>query len=63
MGMNICFSKASLPGKENFYSNFKIEDITDVDYMHGKRVCKDYIIKFLEYDDLHVQSNTLLLNQ
>ena len=38
-----------------------MEDITDVDYTHAKRVCKDFEINNLgEYDDLYVQSNTLL---
>ena len=37
-------------------------DITDADYAHAKRVCKDFEIKDLgEYDDLYVQSDTLLL--
>ena len=39
-----------------------MEDITDADYAHAKRVCKDFEIKNLgEYHDLYVQSNTLLL--
>ena len=39
-----------------------MEYITDADYAHGKRVCKDFEIKRLgEYHDLYVQSNTLLL--
>ena len=25
--------------KEEFYSNLSMEDITNADYMHGKRVC------------------------
>ena len=38
------------------------EDITDADYTHSKRVCKDFEIKKLgEYHDLYVQGNTLLL--
>ena len=38
------------------------EDITDADYTHGKRVCKDFDIKSLqEYHDLYISSNTLLL--
>ena len=38
-----------------------MEDITDADYAHAKRVCKDFEIKNLgEYHDLYVQSNTLL---
>ena len=45
------FNKISLPEKEEFYRNmeiymeilwkFNVEDITDADYMHSKRVCKD----------------------
>ena len=39
-----------------------MEDITDADYAHAKRVCKDFEINDLgEYHDLHFQSNRLLL--
>ena len=39
-----------------------MEDITDADYAHAKRVCKDFETKKLgEHHDLNVQSNTLLL--
>ena len=39
-----------------------MEDITDADYAHAKKVCKDFQIKNLEdYHDLYVQSYTLLL--
>ena len=39
-----------------------MEDITDVDCTHRKRVCKDFQIKSLrEYHDLYVQSDILLL--
>ena len=39
-----------------------MEDITDADYAHRKRICKDPKAKTLEeYHDLYVQSNTLLL--
>ena len=31
--------------KEEFYSNLNIEETTDSDYIHGKRVCKDFKIK------------------
>ena len=30
-----------LPKKECFYIHLNMEDITDVDYAHVKRVCKD----------------------
>ena len=56
------FNEMSLPEKEDFYSHLNMEDITDVDYAHAKRVCKDFEIKNVgEYHDLHVRSNTLLL--
>ena len=39
-----------------------MEDITNADYVHTKRVCKDFEIPNLEeYQDLYVQSETLLL--
>ena len=31
--------------KEDFYSHLNMEDITDTDYAHEKRVCKDFEIK------------------
>ena len=36
-----------------------MEHITDADYAHSKRFCKDY--KKRDYHDLYVQSDTLLL--
>ena len=52
----------TLPEKEEFYRHLNIKDITDADYVHTKRVCKDFEIKHLEqYHDLHVQSDALLL--
>ena len=39
-----------------------MKNITDADYAHIKRVCKDVEIKYLrEYLDLYLQSDTLLL--
>ena len=32
------FSETSLPENEDFYSHLNMEDITDGDYAHGKRV-------------------------
>ena len=37
--------KQHLLKKEEFYSNLDMEDITDADYIHAKRVCKDFEIK------------------
>ena len=49
------FNEISLPGKENFYSCLNMEDITDVDYAHAKRVCKDFEIKNLgQYYHLYI---------
>ena len=56
------FDKTSLPDKEVFYSSLNMEDITDVDHMHAKRVFKKFNNKNLgDYHDLYVQSDTLLL--
>ena len=56
------FNETTLPEKENFYSHLNMEDITDADYAHAKRVSKDFEIKNLgEYHDLYVQGDTLLL--
>ena len=46
----------------SFFSHVNTEDITDTDYVHAKRVCKDFEIKKLgEYQDLYVQSDMSLL--
>ena len=56
------FNETSLPDKEAFYSNLNREDITDLDNNHPKIVFKNPINKTLgNYDDLYVQSDTLLL--
>ena len=56
------FNKTSLPKKENLYSHLNMEDITDADYVHAKRISKNFAIKNIgEYHDLYVQSDTLLL--
>ena len=55
-------NETSLPEKVDFYSHLNLKDITDTEYAHAKRVCKDFEIKKLgEYHDLYVQSDTLLL--
>ena len=60
--MFILTNETTLPEKDDFYSHLNIEDITDADNPHAKRVCKDFEIKKLgEYHDLYVQSDTLLL--
>ena len=47
---------------EDFYSHLNMEDITDRDYTHARRVWKDFGIKnFRDYHDLFVQRNILML--
>ena len=56
------FNETSMPDKEAFYSNLNMEVLTDVDYKHAKIVFKNLINKNLvDYHDLYVQSDTLLL--
>ena len=56
-------NETSLPVKEDFYCHLNMEDITDADYAHAIRVCKDFERKnWGEYHDLYVQSDTLLLD-
>ena len=56
------FNETSLPEKEDFYRHLPMEYITDADYAYAKRVYKDFEIKnLIEYHDLCVQSDTLLL--
>ena len=48
--------------KKTFYSHLNMENITETNFPHAKRICKDFEIKNEgEYRDLYVQSHTLLL--
>ena len=38
-----------------------MQDITDADYTHRKRVSKDFEINLGEHHDMYLQSDTLLL--
>ena len=51
------FNETRLPGKENFYSTLNMEDVADSEYNHEELVRKDLV----EYHDLYLKSNTLLL--
>ena len=56
------FNETSLPEKEDFYSHLNMEDSTDADYAHPKKVCNDFEIKNLgEYHDMYVQGDRLYL--
>ena len=41
------FNETYLLEKEGFYSHLNMEDITDADYAHTKRICKNYEIKII----------------
>ena len=56
------FCETVIPPKEAFYSELNLEDITDKNYAHAKKVWKVFEIKNRgEYHDLYVQCDTLLL--
>ena len=38
------FDETSLPDKETFYSSLNMEDITDVDHRHAKRLFKKILV-------------------
>ena len=57
------FNETTLPNKKAFYSKLNLEDITDEDYIHPQKVFKEFKLKNLvEYHDLFVQSDTLLVS-
>ena len=50
-----------IPPKEAFYSELSLENITDKDYEHVKKVWEAFEIKNLvEYHDLYVKCSFLL---
>ena len=54
------FNETTLPEKEKFYGNIGMEDITDGDYKHGKRISKDIEIKkWGQYRDFYLRSDVL----
>ena len=56
------FDETALSKKEEVYNNLNMEDNTDVNYMHGKRVCKVFLIKNLgESHDLYLKSHNFWL--
>ena len=56
------FNETTLPNKKAFHSKLYQKNIADKDYIQAQKVFKEFEIKHLgEYDDLYVQSDTLLL--
>ena len=57
------FDEKALPDKKDFYSCLNMENVTDIDYRHAKRVFREFKMKNLgNYYDLYVQSDTTLLS-
>ena len=54
------FNETSLPEKEDVYSHLNVEDISDVYYVHAKRVCKDLKIKSISQSGHYVQLENAL---
>ena len=56
--------ETTIPAKESFYSELDLENITDKDYAHVKKVWDAFGTKNRgEYHDLCFQSDKLLLHQ
>ena len=55
------FNETTLSEKEEFYNCLNMEDITDADYLHAKRIFKDFEIKGLGEYRWYIKSDTLLL--
>ena len=56
------FDDDTIPPKEAFYSEINLENITDKDYEHLKKVCGAFEIKNLgEYYGIYVQYDTFVL--
>ena len=56
------FNETPLPPKKDFYSNLNLENISDEDYIHAKKLCVFKIKNLGEYHDLYVKIDTLLLS-
>ena len=57
------FNENTIPPKEAFYSKLNLENITDKDYEHVKKVWETFEIKNLgEYHDLYVQCDDVFEN-
>ena len=55
------FNEEELPDKSDFYSSLNMDEISNIDCRHAKKVFDKFCIKTLgEYHDLYVQSDTLL---
>ena len=54
--------ETAIPPKEPFYSELNEEGISDADHAHVQKLCEVFEIKnIVDYHDLYVQCDTLLL--
>ena len=50
------FNEKIIPGKDSFYSNLTLENISETDYAHANNIFKKFNINNLgEYHDLYVR--------
>ena len=55
--------KWNIIATEEFYGNLNMEDITDTNYMHAKKICKNFEIKKLgQYHNLYLKIDILFLS-
>ena len=56
------FNESKLPDKAKFYSKLNMNEVSDKDYEHAKKVWKEFEIKNMgEYHDLYLLTDTILL--
>ena len=56
------FKESELPSVEAFYSNLNMSNVSEGNYEHAQRVCKEFRIRNLgEYHDLFLQTDVILL--
>ena len=54
------FNEITLPESRKFHSNFNIEDVKDIDCIHAKRVCKEFLeVDVQQPEKLHELHNDL----
>ena len=56
------FNESKLPDKAKFYSKLNMNEVSDKDYEHVRKVWKEFEIKNMgEYHDLYLLTDTILL--
>ena len=56
------FNESKLPDKAKFYSKLNMNEVSDKDYEHARKVWKEFEIKNMrEYHDLYLLTDTILL--